>query len=241
MVLALDGTTLGRCPIDSIAVPPGAHVLRGWPVEGRKFSSGSLTRSVSVRPGLETTIDLSDLRWVRVETEPFGAFVTREGVPLGETPLTVSVSPGDALLIVEKEGYRVIPVSTESLLSGPSTRSLKLEPAEGKEALAATVAFEPGGRERLSPSTVLLGMAVIGSATAAVVFNKEADDVFSEYGTTGNLEEMDELFRKAQRLDSWAVASWVVSEVTLGILLYHLLRDRQPELASEQTGGRHGK
>jgi hypothetical protein len=79
-------------------------------------------------------------------------------------------------------------------------------------------------------------MSVVGSATAAVALGKEADDTFDEYKTTGDLDRMNSLFDKAERLDTWAVGCWIVSEIALGVLLYHLLHDAEREGPAEGAG-----
>lgn len=233
IALSLDETGLGLCPLDSIRVAPGEHLLRGWPVEGRRFSSTFFSRAVVVRAGRETVVDLSGLRWVRLETDPFGAHVTRAGAPLGRTPLTLSVSKGDPPVLVEKEGYRLVPISAESLLSGRPTKRIALELLRGHTPTAAIGVSPPAERKRLGFKTVLLGMTVIGSASAAVALSKEADDTFEEYKTIGDRDRMNSLFNRAERLDTWSVASWIVSEVALGALLYHLLHDAEPAAGDE--------
>jgi hypothetical protein len=242
IALSLDEKSLGLCPVESLRVAPGDHTLKGWPVEGRRYFSTYFSRKVTVSAGLETVVDISELRWVRLESEPFGAMVTRGGIPIGRTPVTISVTPGDPPVLVEKEGYRVAPVSAESLLSGPSTRRIPLEPAPGRQAATALGMPSPVKQTRFGYKTVLLGMSVLGSATAAVALSKEADESFEEYKTAGDLGRMNELFDKAESLDNWSVGFWIASEVALGLLIYHLLHDRGPSEdgpAAEPTPSGH--
>jgi hypothetical protein len=233
IALSLDETSLGLCPVDSLPAAPGEYVLKGWPVEGRRFTSSFFSRRIVVRAGLETIVDLSDLRWIRLETDPFGALVTRGGVPLGRTPITLSVSKGDPPMLVEKDGYQIEPVSAQSLLSGPPTRRIDLVPVPGQAPLPAVGFSEPVEKKRMGFKTVLMSMTVIGSATAAVALSKEADDAFEEYKTAGDRGRMNSLFDRAERLDTWSVASWIVSEVALGALLYHLLHNPDPAPSME--------
>ncbi len=229
MFVTLDRGAPRECPIDSARVDPGYHVLRAWPAAGRRFTAVSLKREVYVGGGVETKVDLSEARWVRIETDPFGATVLRGSAPLGETPITVVVCPGDPPLTIEREGYRMVFLTSESVLSGPSPRRVTLEPADRGAAstIVQTAGADKGGRSGWT--TLLTGVTVVGSATAAVVFKKQADDAFDEYRTTGDPEEMRDLFDRAESLDSWSVASWIVSEVALGVLLYRLLHEEESE------------
>lgn len=229
MLISLDGAELGECPLDSVPASPGSHVLRGWRIDDRRFSSASFSRTVRVEAGVESVVDLSAMRWVRIESEPYGALVTREGVPLGNTPLMVPVTPGDSPLILERDGFRVAVISAASLLSGPATMRVGLE-QERRRITSSTLEVEsPSRTGRLGLSTFLTGVTVVTSATAAVVLKKEADDEFERYKSTGDLDRMNELFDRAERLDTWAVGSWIVCEVALGILIYQLLRSPEQE------------
>lgn len=237
IALSLDDVALGRCPVESLQVEAGLHTLRGWPVEGRKYISSFFSRTVQVRAGLETLIDISDMRWVRLETDPYGALVTRDGVPLGRTPVTVSVTRSDPPLLLEREGYRPKTISAGSLISGPQTMKVNLEPAPGGAMAAVPGVSSPVKSRRFGFKTVLLGMSVLGSATAAVAISKEADDTFEEYKTAGDLERMNSLFDRAQRLDTWSVGCWIASEVALGMLLYHLLHEGAREAGEGPSAG----
>jgi hypothetical protein len=239
IALSLDDTALGPCPVESLQVPAGRYTLTGWPVEGRRHISSFFSRTVNVRAGLETLIDISDLRWIRLETAPFGALVSRGGIPIGRTPITISVTGSDPPVLLEKEGYRVAPISAGSLLSGPATRRVDLEPEPGLE-IAAQQVSAPAGRSHFGFKTITLGMSVLASATIAVALSKEADDTFEEYKTAGDLDRMNSLFNKAESLDTWSVGCWIVSEVALGLLLYHLLHDHGPAPGDAPTAGTLG-
>jgi len=170
-------------------------------------------------------IDLSGSRWVRIETDPYGASVTRAGQPLGETPLELGVVPGDPPLIVMLEGYRLVTITADALLSGESPVRIDLVPAERTAPGAYRTASGSQRADRITPATVILAMLVAGSASAATVFSNEADDTFERYKKTGDLDEMNDLFDEARRLDSLAIVSWIVSEAALGVLLYQLLKE----------------
>lgn len=229
MLITLDGAELGECPLDSVPASPGSHLLSGWRIDDRRFSSASFSRTIRVEAGVECVVDLSAMRWVRIESEPFGALVTREGVPLGNTPLIVPVTPGDSPLILERDGFRVAVISARSLLSGPSTMRVGLEPEHRRRTSSVIDVESPSRKERLGLSTFLTGVTMVASATAAVVLKKQADDEFERYKSTGDLDRMNEFFDRAEKLDTWAVGSWIVCEVTLGILIYQLLRSPEPE------------
>lgn len=231
LTIHLDEEVLGRCPMDSVAVSPGSHTLRAWPAGDRRFTAIPLKLKVTVREGLETVVDLSSARWIRLETEPFGAHVSRAGVPLGETPLTLPVVESDPPLIVEREGFRAAVLPADLLLSGPDVERIGLEPASGEPLSPAFAEGVERGRTRFGTSALLTGIVAVGAATAAVVLKTEADDTFERYKRTGDLDRMNELFDRTERLDTWAITSWVVSEVALGFLIYQLLHETESEVS----------
>lgn len=226
MRVTVDGTAAGVCPLDSIPLNPGVHVVQGWPADGRRFTATPLSRRVEVLSGTLILVDLSSIRRVRIESEPYGALVTREGTPLGSTPVTISVSPDDPPCLVEMEGFEPISLSAQSLLDGPSPRRIALEPLPGVPPTSLLARRGPSRLSESSLTTYLTGMTCIGAITAAVVLKEAADSEYDEYLVTGDVSEMDAHLRRAQRLDSWALASWIVGEVALGLLVYELLRDR---------------
>ena len=140
--------------------------------------------------------------------------------------------------MVAKVGPWVSPLPTAYLTSQATVEHLGWPQPMGIAAglvveslgLAATALGMPTSveRKRFGYKTVLLGMSVLGSATAAVALSKEADDTFEEYKTAGDLDRMNELFDRAESLDNWSVGCWIASEVALGLLLYHLLHDSGP-------------
>jgi hypothetical protein len=231
LLIHLDDRSLGRCPMDSVAVVPGSYVLRAWPAGDRRFTANPLKVKVAVEASLETVVDLSSARWVRLETEPFGATVSRGGVPVGRTPLTLPVLRSDPPLIVERDGFRSEILTADDLLSGPEVVRIGLGPGLGEPRIPA---FEEGvtrGRARFETSALLTGIVAVSAATAAVIFKTEADDAFDRYKRTGDLNRMNELFDRSESLDTWAVASWIVSEAALGLLVYQLLHDKEGEVS----------
>jgi hypothetical protein len=217
--------------MDSVAVAPGSYTLRAWPSGERTFTANPLKLEVTVGASLETFVDLTRARWVRLETEPFGAAVSRGGVPLGRTPITLPVLRSDPPLVVELEGFRTATFPADLLLSGPELMRVGLDPAPGEPRMPA---FEEGvvrGEPRFGTSALFTGIVAVSAATAAVIFKTEADDAFEKYKRTGDRERMNDLFDRSESLDTWAVASWVVSEAALGLLIYQLLRDREPEMS----------
>jgi hypothetical protein len=235
MLVAVDGQTAGDCPVDSIPLAPGPHLVQAWPSAGRAFSATPLTRRVEVVANNLTLVDLSSTRLVRIESEPFGAMITRGGTPVGTTPLTLSVSPDDQGLLVEMDGFQPVTLSARSLLDGPSPLRLVLEPIPGAHLTSPHTLSQPSAAGNRGVSPYLTGAACVGAITAAVLLKEEADSEFKDYLVTGNLDEMNRHFKRAQKLDSWAVASMVVGEVTLGLLIYDLWRHRGEEATTHEV------
>ena len=234
--VTLDGERAGVCPLDSIPVSPGSHTVRGWPADDRRFTATPLTRRVEILAGALTIVDFSVMRRVRIETEPYGAMISRGGAPLGSTPLTLSVSPDDPQCLIELEGFQPMAVTAESLIEGPSPLRLTLEPMPGVSRTAVLSRRGPSQPERSHFATYLAGTVCAGAIAAALFLSEAADAEYEEYLITGDLGEMERHFDRAERLDSWAAASWVVGEVALGILAYQILRDRNGD-ASVKEGG----
>lgn len=224
--VTLDGEPAGVCPLDSVPVSPGSHTVQAWPADDRRFTATPLTRRVEVLTGALTVVDFSVIRRVRIESEPYGAMISREGVPLGSTPLTLSVSPDDPQCLIEMEGFQSVTVTAESLIEGPSPLRLTLEPIPGVSRTAVLSRRGPSEPERSHLTAYLAGTICAGAITAALFLSEAADAEYEEYLITGDLSEMERHFDRAERLDSWAAASWVVGEVALGILAYEILRDR---------------
>jgi len=83
------------------------------------ITSTCLTTFVLLWAGCATIVQ-STKQEISIATEPSGAAVLRDGVPVGTTPLTLTVKRKDAgeTLILRKEGYEDGSIETKSRING---------------------------------------------------------------------------------------------------------------------------
>ena len=131
----LDGAPIGRAPL-SRSIPGGAHQLSAR--QGDRRENKPLT--VEYGEPADVVIELAEQQGTLViASNVNGAAVEIDGVPSGQTPLTVEVKAGVRKVIVRAEGYASL------------ERVVKV-PAEGSAQITATLVRPLGYIEPQTPS-----------------------------------------------------------------------------------------
>lgn len=142
----VNGDTLGPSPQSEVRVPPGTVTVRAerpdFVAAETTFTAaggGSVTLRLDEAQG--STEPVSDIRTGQMEisSNPSGATVEINGIPSGETPLTLSRPVGPASIRVTKAGYRSYRSERQIRKDGSTNVSATLQPIPA----AVTLNFQP--------------------------------------------------------------------------------------------------
>jgi hypothetical protein len=242
----LDGELIGRTPVAPLSIEAGSHRLWFRSRPPGDFEPLPLPEhAFSISPGETIAVAERIGRLVRIESEPGDARVMRGAVCLGTTPALLrwhADAPG--MVRVVHDGYFSAELRPERLAEGGVIR-IRLEPIGPLPRTTPLVGDSDGRGERWPAwGAVALGA---GCTALALHLKAEADDAYDRYAGTALPAEMDRQLRRADRLDRYAVVTWVVAEASFlaAILLFTdgaLLKESgvRPAGSFSRDGGRLG-
>jgi hypothetical protein len=210
-----DSQYLGATPLPAAGVAEGMHIFRYVPPDAGRWLSSAVIETLMIRPGdrLVRTVDFPPL--YHITTEPYGATVRRNGIPVGETPVDLQVSPSKDLITVARPGYEEAAVA---FTGEERTVHILLRPT-GETMADQQSIYLSGERTKNSfPILVTTGATVLTGAAAAF-FKIRADNYYDDYTRTGNQESLSQV----HRLDVASGLSLAASELSLLTLAYFLL------------------
>ncbi len=153
----LDGALIGKTPLDLPAVASGAHVLE---LALAGHSPYHADFSVQAGETRQVKADLAPLPGtLKIVTTPAGARIYVNDTFRGESPLTLSVTPGPHVIRAESRGYDTQVRSNEVSIGAESVVELILDKSSGTILLTTQPAGvsvfldgEPRGTTRARPS-----------------------------------------------------------------------------------------
>lgn len=224
----VDGTEVGRSPIDSLRLPAKTVLVRAVGPDPRRFDPARDAVPVTLRAGSTVTAFLDLRPSVLLRSDPEPAFVLLVGRPadladslLGETPL--SVKPAwieGAALRFERESFAdTVLVSSTFLDRSPDPPRVVLRRSEISPSRFGPASRTSLFRKRWVEWTLVgVGAALSG---AAVALHHQGNNWYDRYLASSNVREISDLYDRAVRYDHYSAASLGVGQVCLigGLLL----------------------
>ena len=145
-LVVVNGDTIGESPQSSVRVPQGSVTVRA---ERAEYVAAETTFAAAGRGSLRLKLDAMtkivkpepDVRTgtLRVTSEPSGATVEIDGLPAGETPLSLPRPVGPSTIRVVKSGHRSFETEERVRQNRSTNVSASLQPIPA----AVTLAFNP--------------------------------------------------------------------------------------------------
>jgi hypothetical protein len=218
-----DSQYLGATPFPAAGLSEGMHTFHYVPPDADRWLSAAVLETLMVHPGdhLVRTVEFAPL--YHIATEPYGATVRRNGIPVGETPVDLQLTPTRDLITVARPGYEEAAVA---FTGGERSVHILLHPriGPGNGAGGPTLAdqqlvYLSGERSKSSFPIFLTTGATVLTGAAAAYFKIRADNYYDDYSRTGNQGSLDQV----HRLDLASGISLAASELSLVTLAYFLL------------------
>jgi hypothetical protein len=228
----IDGEERGTAPLDA-SIPPGRHIVEVQTADGLS----TYRAEVVVVPGHQTRVEaLLERRKGRLllRSEPAGAEVLVDGVPVGEAPLNRLVEAGPHVVVMRYMG-RAAQLQRVTVRPEQDTRvSLTLAPLSPGEAPAA----RPNWFNRRLWTWVAAGTALAALGTG-IGFGISAEVDFNEHEATCADQyhgRCDELAHRIESKDRVAnVMFGMAAAAAAAAVVLYFVEDRAPA-ATEAAG-----
>ncbi|MDZ4803251.1 MAG: PEGA domain-containing protein [Candidatus Eisenbacteria bacterium] len=222
--------------VSVMAVAAGEHRLELRPADVTAVPPWE-TIDVSVAAGETLTVRLGA---PLILTSPSGARILIDGEEIGAAPVRINPTrlPGRKLL-VELPGYQRRTLEGDSLLDLARVAGgarLELEPlTEGKAGVLTMP--RPTGWIGRHETLALVGSATLlaGGVAAGIHFKNRADDYYEQYQRTGNQDEQERLFDRAQQNDRLSLIGWGVGELAFFATFFLLIHESKRPLVPNPT------
>ncbi|MFZ5518415.1 MAG: PEGA domain-containing protein [Candidatus Zhuqueibacterota bacterium] len=222
--ILINGNFAGFSGLAALALAPGTYAVTALHPNRHVWGNRDWQREITITPNDTLIISPQFSRRLTIRTTPFDAEVTVNNVPLGKTPLTISLEPGTNIdILIEKPGYRSYHIFSaqikENFINIPLMRAEKisLEPA---------TSFEKLNAKKMRYRKVAYGLwgASIVSGLATVYLKSEAEDWYDKYLKAGSLADMNHYYRQSQDYDAYTLISLGVLQGCFGLSFYFLIK-----------------
>ncbi len=212
----VDSVLVGLTPLDAMHVTTGKHTVCVASEGFRSWMASPVCREVDVTIGEETRLRLDVLRSIQITSEPYGAAIFYRDSLLGETPFIFSTYAEQGIVRVSKDGYENLSLAFDT---STSLLHCSLLPSLGPHNnFASTIYLNKEQSKNILPVAVTASSAVV-TGIAAAYFKIRADNLYSDYKTTGNREQLDRI----RQLDLASAVALGASQLSLILLTYFLL------------------
>ena len=209
----VDGDSLGLTPV-TISLEPGRHFLRIASPDVENWLSPPVIDSISVIAASPQTLQYLITPNILVITTPSGAEIFSRDSLIGTTPLVVK---NGMSLKLHKSGYEDSTVEAVNARRGILSIPLKKVWQSGTEESTLK-----DSEVRPSPLRLYLtGAAAILAGATTAYFKVKADNTYSNYVQTGELNALS----RTNRFDTAAGISLAATELSLGLFTYFMLSE----------------
>lgn len=208
----LDGNQVGKTPMQQFAVIPGMHNLRIRHPNPYDWMSKDWTRVVDLQPGEKMVLNVVFPKQFWIGSDPPGASVYSVTGYVGETPLMVSLYPGESEWITLKKD----PYEDQSICLD---QAKKFFIHIGMDA-AGMDDHKNVEEQKFNKRLILASSAValLAGVTGYILKNR-ADRAYDRYLGTGNPDRMDRYFKDAVKFDKWSGVCYGFGEAVFVISL----------------------
>jgi len=225
LVVLFNNEELGITPLENIKLPAGSQEVIILHPDRKDWKSLDIIKVVNIRNRRTTDLFITMGQSYTIISDPYDAEVFYRGKLLGKTPLHYSHhEPLKGTLSINKEGYK--PFLLE-LRGDERLNTIKASLLKDSDQVAGSPRLfsrfnKPLGRERLYLYSAIGSSIVFGALS--VYFNSRADDNYDSYLTNSDASKREFFFRKTEQFDNYSAISLAMSQVTLGVTVYLLLK-----------------
>ncbi len=217
----IDSSYIGKTPLVDHRLAPGVHVLRLFYPSALTWHAIAKSETLHVAAGSRIVRHVELGTFARIVSDPAGGKVFFDGLELGRTPLVLrNLHPLKGEVVIEKEGY--VPQRIDLGFS-PVPFIVKLQ-AES-ETLTSTQGEILPADHMLGASdhwlTYASASSMIVSGVVSAYLKNKANSDFDRYLLTKDPAYL----ASTRRLDTWAAASLVVTQISFAVLTYILLSE----------------
>ncbi len=215
----IDSVLFGTTPLEQIELAPGPHLIEGLSPEAGVWNSENVVRTIDIRAGSDTTIELRFQKHVKINSIPYHAKLTLNNKILGFTPLSIPFGENRGKEFrMEKNGYN----SLAFVLKNSRPHLFELQPidmAENKPDLPFGYSLV---HTRLKTKFLFLTGTVV-THWLSFYFKNVADDSYEKYSQTVDPRQMNKYWDKTRKYDRYSDITLGVSYALLSGLIYTVL------------------
>lgn len=199
----INGKRAGKGNSIIIEKDTGSYIIKAVESEGL-WNPVVITDSIKVREYRDYMLNYSFYSKILLRSEPEDAYVYRNDLLLGNTPLLVDKLSG--IIKLQKHGYEDMNVDIANL---QGVLKLKSSGIRNNESFYKRNLFK----------YMIGGLIILGGTTA--YFKLKADDKFEEYEFTGD----ERLLRETRRYDLISGIAFGALQINIGLILYYFLSE----------------
>lgn len=223
----LNGKLVGKTPLHFLAVDSGRYELLLSRNAQNNWMMTNWKRSVELTYGDSIQVFAQLERPYLIKSQPFGAEVYLDGRLRGTTPFILELSDTMTTQVtLVLEGYR--PTNFICQPDGPQYLETVLEEdpvfASQKQQILqeATLHKARHGRRAL----IFTGLSLATGITAMALKNT-ADDAYNQYLQSGNPQEREAFFNRAEKYDRYTSVAMGAFQVNLVMSLYFFYKSQK--------------
>lgn len=211
----VDSMLVGLTPLEHVPVSPGNHTICIIAGDDRSWIAHQVCQEVHVAAGEEIRLMLDVLRSIQVTSEPYGATIVYRDSVLGETPFIFTTHARHGMITISKVGYESLPLTFDS---SSTLLHCSLVSRRGLGDDVATLYIHKEESRTVLPVIITASSAVV-TGIAAAYFKIRADNLYHDYTSSRNPEQLDRI----RQLDLASGLALGASQLSLMLLTYFLL------------------
>lgn len=211
----VDSMYVGVAPLTDYHLNSGKHLVCVVPSNIQNWLLTSVCDEVEVDSGGQARLTLNLPRQIRIASEPYAARISYRDSIIGKTPFILSTFAENGMITLSKDGYENLTLTFD--VSTPFLYGLLVSQGGASNNLSSLY-LEKEELRNTVPIIVTASSAVV-TGIAAAYLKIRADNLYSEYRTTGNTEQL----RQIRQLDVASGVAFGISQLSLALLTYFLL------------------
>ena len=216
----IDSMFIGKSPVRGFILTRGLHRIRAFYPSVFAWNAIVMQDSLAVSGADQQEKRLTLGEVLRVQSEPSGGIVRYGGGELGPTPLYArlpSMIAGN--LVIQRDGYDSLLVPASEVHGG--LLRVKLPPRNGVSSQLSDVLGVNGAIPRDHMMTYASGATMIVSGVASAIIKDRANRNYDSYLQSNDPANLS----TTRRLDRWAAATLILSQISFAVLAYFLLSE----------------
>jgi len=222
--ILINGHSAGFSGMTVLELSPGTYTVTALHPNRHIWGNQDWQDEIAISPNDTLIIYPQFSRRLSIRTTPFDADVTVDNVPMGKTPLTITIAPGvNSDILIEKPGYQSYQIFSAQINENFITIPLKPIP---RNTMEPATSFEKLNAKKMRYRKVAYGLwgASIVSGLATIYLKSEADDWYEKYRQAGSLADMNRYYQQSQDYDAYTLISLGALQGCFGLSFYFLIK-----------------